>query len=230
MNRFNAWPVGVKIASAALVVNTVRYVLVFLRVDSLRFPPQVEGFLLAASAISTGVVLTGGGVYIAHSVAVSRGSGARYWLKFALLVLAWLALLLFAVVLLAPALVAGWRSSTFAEVIPAPLDWLWAIVAVTAVEVLAGASVLAESLKQPAPLLAVAPLPAQSEILPAQAPIETIPSEPKVIEIAPVSVACPYCGRSFASQNALNPHLAKCKARHAVAVAAPSANGHKEAA
>ena len=220
MQRFTAWPLGIKIAAAALVVNTVRYVLVFLMVDGLRFHPAVEGLLLAVSAIATGIVLTGGGVYVAHALSVAQGHPVAR----ALLVFAWLLLLLFTVVLLSPALVLGIRATDLAKVIAQPFDWVWAIVAVSAVEVLAGASVLAHALTlapQPATTSAPAVAPSQPESPQSDAPAPAAP-----LELAPVPLRCEHCEQAFGSINALNAHRWRCKARSATQPAPVSANGN----
>lgn len=227
MHRFADWPLGIKIAAAALVVNTVRYVLVFLMVDGLRFHPAVEGLLLAVSAIATGIVLTGGGVYVAHALSVAHG----HQVARALLVVAWLLLLLFTVVLLSPALVLGIRATDMAKVIAPPLDWLWAIVAVSAVEVLAGASVLAHALtlsplpahnptqSATAPPLSAAPTtkegaPSQTE------PPQSAPLPP--LELTPVALKCDGCQREFGTPNALRAHKRFC----APAPTVVTTNGH----
>ena len=142
VERVKAWPLGVQIAAAALAVNTARYILVFLEADGLSVWPLVKAVLLVVGAVSTGLVLTGGGAFIAHAVAMARG----HWLKRGLLVVAWLALLVATVIILAPHVVHGLRASSLADVVPAPLDWLWAGVAVCAVEVLAAAAILAHGL------------------------------------------------------------------------------------
>src|SRR5690554_6787623 len=100
---------GLWLALAALLVNGPRLVLIYLRVDGLALPAWAEGPMLGLTGIATGAVLTGGGMFIAHVLA--RASG-RSRLARGFLLLCWGLLLLFAVVLIAPALVAGIRATS----------------------------------------------------------------------------------------------------------------------
>ena len=59
---------------------------------------------------------------------------------------AWVSLLVFSVILIAPALVLSWRNSPLAEIIGQEYDWVWSVVAVVAIEVLAGAAMFAQAL------------------------------------------------------------------------------------
>jgi len=136
--------VGVWLAIIALLVNVPRFVLVFLRVDGIVLPLEVEGVMLGASGIATGLVLTGGGAFIAHRLAESKVRG----IPRIFLVLCWLSLLVFSVILLAPLLVSAIRTSPLKDVFSSNFSqWLWAVVAVLAVEVLAAGSVAATAVK-----------------------------------------------------------------------------------
>ncbi|RME83102.1 MAG: hypothetical protein D6775_09040 [Caldilineae bacterium] len=136
--------VGLLVALAALLVNAPRLMLIYLRVDGLALPAQIEGAMLALTGIATGIVLTGGGMYIAHVLARPAGTGgfAR-----ALLGLCWVLLLAFAVVLVSPALVAGIRATDMAGVLTTTRwQWVWAVTAVAAVEILAAGAMVAHAL------------------------------------------------------------------------------------
>lgn len=136
--------VGVWLAIIALLVNVPRFVLVFLRVDGILLPLEVEGVMLGASGIATGLVLTGGGAFIAHRLAESKVRG----IPRIFLVVCWISLLVFSVILLAPLLVSAIRTSPLKDVFSSNFSqWLWAVVAVLAVEVLAAGSVAATALK-----------------------------------------------------------------------------------
>ena len=135
---------GLLVALAALLVNGPRLVLIYLQVDGLTLPAQVEGAMLALTGIATGIVLTGGGMYVAHVLA---RSGTRAGPVRGLLALCWVLLLAFAVVLISPALVAGIRATDMAGVLAtARWQWVWAITAVAAVEILAAGAMVAHSL------------------------------------------------------------------------------------
>ncbi len=133
---------GLFLALAALLVNGPRLVLIFLQADGLALPDNVEGAILAVTGIATGAVLTGGGMYIAHTLAQPAAGRLRL-----LLAVCWLSLLAFSVVLIAPALVFTLRASELAGVLSAERSqWLWAVTAVLAVEVLAGGAMAAHAL------------------------------------------------------------------------------------
>jgi hypothetical protein len=145
---------GPWIALAAVLVNGPRLVLIFLQADGITVPRSIEAAILTLTGIATGSVLTGGGMYIAHRLAEPGGGRAGR------IVLAgtWIALLIFSVILIAPALLLAWRRSPLAEIIPASpdgigLDVVWAVVAVLAVEVLAGGVMAAHAMgsQPPAP-------------------------------------------------------------------------------
>ena len=130
---------GRLLALAAVSVTGPRLVLVFLQADGINVWPWAETFILAVTGIGTGLVLTGGGMYIAHHLAVGM-VGAWKWL---FLAFCWLLLLFFSVVLIAPALVFALQNSQLNTILVFPYNWYWSIVAVLAVEVLAGAAIVA---------------------------------------------------------------------------------------
>lgn len=169
--------VGLWLAIAALLVNSPRLVIVFLRVDGLRLPNDVEMWLLTATGIATGAVLSGGGALIAHSLARTT---ARDWRAMALYI-AWGLMLLFSVILISPLLVAGIRANPeLVQVMPETWQqWLWSIIGVLSVEVLAGASMIASSLDTTS-IATEAPL--------TQTPLTPVQSAPKR-NSAPVVVA-----------------------------------------
>lgn len=135
--------VGLWLAIAALAVNAPRLVLVYLRVDGLALPAGWEAGLLILTAIATGAVLSGGGAYIAHTLAKLNHGGK--W-RFALATI-WVAMLSFSVFLIAPLLVVGIEATELAGVLNTDrLQWGWAVVAVAAVEILAAGAMIADAL------------------------------------------------------------------------------------
>jgi hypothetical protein len=218
--------VGLWIALAALLVSGPRLVLVFLQVDGLRLPIAWEAAILSLTGIATGVVLTGGGMFIAHVLAHAQRLRV-------LLASCWALLLVFAVVLIAPMLVAGIRSSALAEVLSGAWQWVWAVTAVAAVEVLAGASMVAVALaadpqpartrSQPSPLAVLSDALAQRITASIAQPVAV--SAPSVQDAATTTAqhtrsaeqsgafACRHCGRSFASVNARSAHERSHKAQ-----------------
>ena len=145
IDRLKGKNVGLWIALSALAVNGPRFVLVFLEADGVILSHVVTGPLLGLTGIATGLVLTGGGAYIAHTIAEEgRPPIVRFVLS-----ICWACLLIFTVVLLAPAMTAAAKTSSLAEVLTtARLQWAWAIAAVVSVEVLAAGAMVAHAMGQ----------------------------------------------------------------------------------
>jgi MFS family permease len=132
------------IAAAALLVSAPRLALAFLMADGVQLAPAVEIFVYAGTGIAAGVVLTGGNIYLAHALAEHWKRRGALW---ATLLICWVLFLVFAVVLIAPALVAGLQHSDLAQVLDTPgKQWTWAVVAALSVEVLAAAAMAASVL------------------------------------------------------------------------------------
>lgn len=129
---------------AALGVNTPRYIQTFFKADSLFMPPGLEALLLTATAVGTGVVLTGGGAIIAHILAFRTGGGMvrRF------LMLTWILLNIFGVILLSPVITLAVSRSELAYVLTPAGQWWWAVVSIVSVEWLAAAAMAGYSLFQ----------------------------------------------------------------------------------
>lgn len=129
---------GYWIAAAALLTNGPRLVLAFLEADGLVIGADVRSRLLHLTGWATAIVLTGGGAFLAHEAArAGRGRG--------LLVVCWLAVLLFSGLIIPPVLVTSLAASPLAAVLsPGWPRWAWACLAVLAVEVIAAGAMLAE--------------------------------------------------------------------------------------
>lgn len=139
MKRLAFW-----IAAAALLVSAPRLALAFLLADGVALAPAVEASVYAWTGVASGLVLTGGNVYLAHALAQHYKRRGPLWV---VLLGSWVLFLGFTVVLIAPALVAGLAHSVLAEVLTTPQQrWLWAIVAALSVEVLAAAAMAAHVL------------------------------------------------------------------------------------
>ena len=132
--------VGLWLAIAALLVNGPRFILVFLRVDNIDIPLQTEAIMIGATGLATGLVLTGGGAYIAHTLAESKVRGVTQFV----MVACWFLLLVFSVILLAPLMVASIRVSPLQSVFTSNISqWVWGITSVTSIEVIAAAAMAA---------------------------------------------------------------------------------------
>ncbi len=137
--------IGLWLAIAALLVNGPRFVIIFLRIDNIDLPLQAEATMLGATGVATGLVLTGGGAYIAHSLAESKARGMTQFV----MVFCWFLLLLFSVVLLAPLMVSAIRISPLQLVLASTFSqWIWSITAVAAVEIIAAGAMAAYAIEE----------------------------------------------------------------------------------
>jgi hypothetical protein len=136
--------VGLWLAIAALLVNGPRFVLIFLMVDSLTIPVMAETIMLSITGIATGLVLTGGGAYIAHSLAESQTRG----MVRNVMIICWFLLLIFNIILLAPLMVSAIRESPLKNVFETDFSqWLWSITSVLAVEIISAGAMAAYALE-----------------------------------------------------------------------------------
>lgn len=132
------------IAAAALLVSAPRLAMAFLLADGVRIGAEIQSLVYGGTGIASGVVLTGGNIYLAHALAAHWKRRGGLW---AILLVAWASFLAFAVILIAPALVYGLAHSVLAEVLSTPAwRWFWGIVAALSVEILAAASMAASVL------------------------------------------------------------------------------------
>jgi hypothetical protein len=136
--------VGLWLAIVALLVNGPRFVLIFLQVDNLTIPLSVEAIMLGITGIATGLVLTGGGAYIAHSLAESQ----TYGIVRTVMIACWFLLLIFNIILLAPLMVFAIRKSPLNTVFDTNFSqWLWSITSVLAVEIISAGAMAAYALE-----------------------------------------------------------------------------------
>ena len=129
----------------ALLVTAPRLTLAFIIGDGVIVPSNIEVGLLVATGIGSGIVLTVGNAVLAHALArKSTQKGMLWWV----LLMAWLAFLVSALILVTPPLVYGFRESKLITVVPSgAAQWAWAITAVAVVEILVGASIVASILE-----------------------------------------------------------------------------------
>ena len=92
------------IIAAALLVSAPRLAVTFVIADGVMLTPAVAVAVFAGTGIASGLVLTGGNVYIAHALAEHWRRRNGLWTA---LLTAWLLFLVFAVWLIAPLLVYG---------------------------------------------------------------------------------------------------------------------------
>ncbi|HEV3074009.1 MAG TPA: hypothetical protein VHB47_06280, partial [Thermoanaerobaculia bacterium] len=215
---------GLRIALAAILVQAPRLVLVVLGADRMPVPAPAERALLVVAGIGTALVLTGGNLYLAHTVAQVRS-----WRR--TLAAAWVLVLAASGGLVLPLIVAGISARSVPQVLGAGrLEWTWALLAALAHELTAAGCVLASAAwaAQAAaagagaagPLLtAAAALPAGGEArLPAAAAGAAALPQPAVDRIA----CRAGCGRSFVSQQAEIAHLRHCPRRRPGAGTGPA--------
>jgi hypothetical protein len=206
---------GLRIALAAITVQAPRLVLVVLGADRQPVPAPTERALLAVAGVGTALVLTGGNLYLAHTVAQVKA-----WRR--TLAAAWVLVLAASGGMVLPLIVAGISARSVPQVLGAGrLEWTWALLAAIAHELTAAGCVLASAAwaaqaggtraGTAADLLpAVAALPAGGEaLLPAGAAAAAALPQAAADEI-PCRAGC---GRRFGSQQAEIAHLRHCPRR-----------------
>jgi hypothetical protein len=130
---------GLAIAVAAILVQAPRLVLALLAADRLPVAPGTERALLVLAGIGTALVLTGGNLYLAHTVAQ-----VQPWRR--TLAAAWITVLAASGGLALPLIVAGLTARTLPQVLGArQLEWPWALLAAIAHELTAAGCVLASA-------------------------------------------------------------------------------------
>ncbi len=200
--------IGILIAGAAILVQAPRLVLALLAADRQPLGAGAERTLLVLAGIGTALVLTGGNLFLAHTVAhVERWRRA--------LAGTWLAVLVASGALVVPLIVAGLGAHTLPEVLgSARLEWTWSVLAALAHEATAAGCILASaawarSCEQPAAEPAREPHATTPAHLPAQPP--RAPAEPLHPAAESLAVPCRAgCGRSFVSHQAEIAHLRHC--------------------
>lgn len=137
MRRINAGAIGLVVVVLALLVTAPRLAHAFIMADGLSMDAYWEYWLLVVTGVASGLVLTLGNAYLAHVLASHfKRHDALSWV----LLSAWVVYLLFAVALIAPALVVGLARSPISTVLYWPLVWAYAVVAALSVEVLVAGS------------------------------------------------------------------------------------------
>lgn len=139
MKRLAFW-----IAVAALLVSAPRLAVTFVVADGIALGAQTAVWVFGGTGVASGIVLTGGNVYVAHALAQHWKRRNGLW---AVLLVSWLLFLGFTVVLVAPLLVYGLSQSALSGVLSVTGQrWAWAITAALSVELLAAAAMAAHVL------------------------------------------------------------------------------------
>jgi hypothetical protein len=122
---------GSAIALSAILVQAPRLVLALLAADRQPVSPSIERVLLVVTGIGTAVVLTGGNLYLAHTVAT-----VRQWRR--LLVSVWIIVLAASGTLTVPLIAAGLSGRTLPSGLASgAAAWGWAVLAALAHELTA---------------------------------------------------------------------------------------------
>jgi hypothetical protein len=196
---------GLAIALAAILVQAPRLVLALLAADRLLVAPAAERALLVLAGIGTALVLTGGNLFLAHTVAQ-----VQPWRR--TLAAAWILVLAASGGLALPLIVAGLSARSLPQVLAdQQLAWSWALLAAVAHELTAAGCVLASAAwavnatETRGPSLSSKP---SGDALPA-APLPGGPTVPA--PAAAALIPCRTgCGRTFASRQAEIAHLRHC--------------------
>jgi hypothetical protein len=232
-------------AAAATAVTAPRLVLAFLVGDGIAVPESVRIALLSTSSVATAVALTGGAAYLAHAIAVARGDRR-------ILAALWIATVACSSALMAPLIAAGLPRSLLAAVLRTPAhQWLWALCAVLAVDLVAAGAMRAdadqrrdEQRRDEDHQRAIAELLRQRDSARAEAqqaqsalahaprqPPSAAPPQPALrtrsasapLERQPSAASAQrcVCGRPFDTQQSLAAHIRWCQAARTPAAAPP---------
>jgi MFS family permease len=220
-----AEPVGVGVALAAILVQAPRLVLAVLAADRQPVSVSAERALLVVAGVGTALVLTGGNLYLAHTLA-----WIRRWRR--PLAAVWLAVLVSSGGLVVPLVAAGLRGRTLPELLGSDvLAWGWSLLAALAHEVTAAGCVLAaaaaageRAAAEQSHAREIEELQLQRDA--ARRELAALRLEHAGSEVATAlrsgsgageraePLSCPEaCGRRFASAPALAGHLRHCAAR-----------------
>lgn len=128
---------------AALLVNIPRLIVYSLKADGISLWAEMEALLIGVSGIGTGVVFSGGQLILAHTIPSLEGGTYKN-----IIVMAWVAMLVFSVVIISPFMVAGIIAQPDLKAVLAEWwqVWLWAITSIAAAEVVAASVMLARAL------------------------------------------------------------------------------------
>jgi hypothetical protein len=133
----NARECGVAIALAAILVQAPRLVLAVLAADRQAVDGEWQRGLLVVAGLGTALVLTGGNLYLAHTIASLRRWRAG-------LAVMWLVVLAASGGLVVPMIAAGISGRTLPQVLDSlQLAWAWSLLAALAHEVTAAGCMLA---------------------------------------------------------------------------------------
>jgi hypothetical protein len=222
-------------AAAATVVTAPRLVLAFLVGDGIAVPDGVRIALLSTSSVATAIALTGGAAYLAHAITVARGDRR-------ILAALWIATVACSSALMAPLIAAGLPRSLLAAVLRTPAhQWLWAVCAVLAVDLVAAGAMRADAeqrrdeqrrddeheraiaellrqrdsaraeAQQAQSALALAPRQAPSAAPPQPALRVRSASAPLERQASAASPQRCVCGRRFDTQQSLAAHMRWCQ-------------------
>lgn len=205
---------GNAIALSAILVQAPRLVLALLAADRQPVSPSIERVLLVVTGIGTAVVLTGGNLYLAHTVAT-----VRQWRR--LLVSVWVVVLAASGTLTVPMIAAGLSGRTLPSVLASgAAAWGWAVLAALAHELTAAGCILAGAAGAASqPMLEQAASASPAAV--SAEPVETgrqvpIASPNPATESSLSRIPCRAgCGRSFQSRLAEAGHLRHCPSRQA---------------
>lgn len=215
--------IGYFLAGAAFLVQAPRLVLTVLAADRLPVSVDTERVLLTIAAVGTAIVLTGGGVFLAHAALTSQ----RWRLALGVV---WLVVLTTSAGLVAPAIASRLAGKELHEVFGqrGDLAKVWAVLASLAHELTAAGCMLGAAAGSSKRRLPEDELKlwnerdeaveraerAERELTELRARAELSAS---ALPAAAEPLLCPGCGRSFGSVQARNGHQRSCPGRAASA-------------
>ncbi len=207
--------VGYALAGAAVLVQAPRLVLTVLAADRLPVEPGAEQALLTVAAVGTALVLTGGGVHLAHAALTAP----RWRLA---LGITWVLVLTATAALVAPGIVGGLAGQPLHQILDVPLlRSAWAILAALAHELTAAGCMLAAAASAASESPEDLELRLWSErdtaverAQRAERALSELRAESSGAPSAQAAtLPCPWCERTFGTPQARNAHQGRCQRR-----------------
>jgi MFS family permease len=219
--------IGHTIALAAILVQAPRLVLTLLAADRQAVATSWQRVLLVVAGIGTAVVLTGGNLYLAHTLAMATRWRGQ-------LACVWIVVLLSSGILVVPLIAGGLAGRPLHEVLGSERSrWAWAVLAAVAHEVTAAGCMLAAASPEIAGATSIGVRLGQPDLSGKQPLLLRQDSAGSARSAAgllrqqlPQRLACREgCGRTFSSELAEIGHLRHCPARHERLKRAAAAEG-----
>ncbi len=182
------YTIGWAVFFSALATAVPRMIVAFLMADNIVIERWVQAGLFSVTGIASAVVLTGGTAFIGHTLGQNMGKTGD--LRWKMLASMWVLSLMASITIMSPALLVELRRSALAEVMSPAWQWVWAITAVFAIEMLATSAMVAMALMEPTnaqePTQEPVRPPVNPIMPPTQEPVKPLVMRPEFARVVPM--------------------------------------------